>query len=43
MTQYYYSVDVEAVATGTDHNSRAVAQISLVVSVSMDSLSIYAI
>ena len=26
----YYSVDVEAVATGTDHNSRAVAQISLI-------------
>lgn len=26
----YYSIDVECVATGTDHNSRAVAQISLV-------------
>ncbi|KAK9820244.1 hypothetical protein WJX72_007936 [[Myrmecia] bisecta] len=26
----YYSIDVEAVATATDHNSRAVAQISLV-------------
>jgi len=26
----YYSIDVEAVATGTDHNSRAVGQISLV-------------
>jgi hypothetical protein len=25
-----YSIDVEAVATGTDHNSRAVAQISLI-------------
>jgi hypothetical protein len=28
----YYSIDVEAVASGTDHNSRSVAQISLVVS-----------
>jgi hypothetical protein len=28
----YFSIDVECVATGTDHNSRAVAQISLVVS-----------
>ena len=28
----YYSIDVECVATGTDHNSRAVGQISLVVS-----------
>ena len=27
----YYSVDVECVATGLDHNARAVAQISLVV------------
>lgn len=27
----YFSIDVECVATGTDHNSRAVAQISLVV------------
>lgn len=27
----YYSIDVECVATGTDHNSRGVAQISLVV------------
>jgi hypothetical protein len=26
----YYSIDVECVATGTDHNSRAVAQIALV-------------
>jgi hypothetical protein len=26
----YYSVDVECVATGTDHNARAVAQIALV-------------
>lgn len=26
----HFSIDVEAVATGTDHNSRAVAQISLV-------------
>lgn len=26
----YYSIDVEAVATGHDHNSRSVAQISLV-------------
>eukprot|EP00955_Chlamydomonas_euryale_P041922 352159-Chlamydomonas_euryale.AAC.19 len=25
-----YSIDVEAVATGTDHNARSVAQISLV-------------
>lgn len=28
--QLYYSIDVECVATGTDHNSRAVAQIALV-------------
>lgn len=27
----YYSIDVECVAVGTDHNARAVAQISLVV------------
>jgi hypothetical protein len=27
----YYSVDVECVAVGVDHNARAVAQISLVV------------
>ena len=27
----HYSIDVECVATGRDHNSRAVAQISLVV------------
>jgi RNA exonuclease 4 len=26
----YYSIDVECVATGTDHNSRAVGQIALV-------------
>jgi hypothetical protein len=26
----YYSIDVECVATGTDHNSRSVAQISLI-------------
>ncbi len=26
----HYSIDVECVATGTDHNSRAVAQIALV-------------
>ncbi len=26
----YYSIDVECVATGTDHNTRAVGQISLV-------------
>jgi hypothetical protein len=26
----YYSIDVECVATGADHNSRAVAQIALV-------------
>ena len=26
----YYSVDVECVATGTDHNARAVAQIAVV-------------
>lgn len=38
----YYSIDVECVATGTDHNSRSVAQISLVVrgrwNTSMDAL-----
>lgn len=28
----FFSIDVECVATGTDHNSRAVAQVSLVVS-----------
>jgi len=28
--QLYYSIDVECVAVGTDHNSRAVAQIALV-------------
>jgi hypothetical protein len=28
--QLYYSIDVECVATGADHNSRAVAQIALV-------------
>jgi hypothetical protein len=27
----YYCIDVECVATGTDHNARAVGQISLVV------------
>ncbi len=26
----YYSIDIECVATGRDHNSRAVAQISLI-------------
>lgn len=26
----YYSIDVECVATGTDHNSRSVGQIALV-------------
>lgn len=26
----YFSIDVEAVATGTTHNDRAVAQISLI-------------
>lgn len=26
----YYSIDVECVATGTDHNARHVAQIALV-------------
>lgn len=26
----YYAIDVEAVATGTDHNARSVAQISVV-------------
>jgi len=28
----HFSIDVECVATGTDHNSRSVAQIALVVS-----------
>jgi hypothetical protein len=28
----FFSIDVECVATGTDHNSRDVGQISLVVS-----------
>ncbi len=28
----HYSIDVECVATGTDHNSRSVAQFALVVS-----------
>ena len=32
MNQAYFAIDVEAVASGNDHNSRAVAQISLVVS-----------
>lgn len=31
-----FSIDVECVATGVDHNSRDVAQISLVVSNSSD-------
>jgi hypothetical protein len=26
----YYSIDVECVAVGTDHNSRAVGQVALV-------------
>lgn len=29
----FFSIDVECVATGTDHNAREVAQISLVVGV----------
>ncbi len=30
MESLYYSIDVECVATGTDHNARAVGQVSLV-------------
>jgi len=28
----HYCIDVECVATGTDHNARSVAQVALVVS-----------
>jgi hypothetical protein len=35
-----FSIDVECVAVGTDHNSRSVAQISLVVRASLSSVCI---
>jgi hypothetical protein len=31
---FYFAIDVECIASGVEHNSRAVAQISLVVSTS---------
>lgn len=34
MGPQYFCIDVECVATGKDHNSRAVGQISLVVRLS---------
>jgi DNA polymerase III alpha subunit (gram-positive type) len=39
----YYSIDVECVATGTDHNSRAVAQISLVDQMEQVRLNLYVV
>lgn len=33
MNQAYFAIDVECIASGVEHNSRAVAQISLVVSI----------
>jgi len=35
---FYFAIDVECIASGVEHNSRAVAQISLVVSIASHSL-----
>lgn len=35
---FYFAIDVECIASGVEHNSRAVAQISLVVSILFHSL-----